>query len=257
MTPGERVAREAEKYVGVRENPLGSNRGNPYPDRWERPWGMGYGWPWCGAFAAAMYKAADVDDQGIGHPATAYMAKRAVQVGAEITRPIPGCYIIWPGKHTGIVIRDLGGNVALTVEGNSSDGVYYRRRAYGPGTGVMFAAPLAVRVGNRPKPADRNYYLEDTAAKPVLRGPWSSRAARERVIAKLPASKRNVRRVRLGKGYAFYEGPRRVYGPWDDRDARDAARKTLEVRLGRTLRPYSRLAPSAAAVAADALGKTV
>lgn len=256
MTPGERVAREAEKYVGVRENPLGSNRGNPYPDRWQRPWGMGYGWPWCGAYAAAMYKDAGVNDQDIGHPSTAVMAERARKVGAVISRPIPGAYIIWPGKHTGIVVRDLGGNVALTVEGNSSDGVYYRRRAYGPGTGVMFAAPLEVRIGNRPKPAARNYYLEDTAAKPVLRGPWRTRAARERVIAKRPASKRNVRRVRVGKGYAFYDGPRRVYGPWDDKAARDDAQRTLEARLGRRLRPYSRLAPTAAAKA-DALGKTV
>jgi hypothetical protein len=204
-----------------------------------------------------MYRACDVDDQGIGHPSTAYMAERARKVGAVIARPIPGAYIIWPGTHTGIVIRDLGGNVALTVEGNSSDGVYYRRRAYGPGTGVMFAAPLAVRTGNRPKPAERNYYLEDTAAKPVLRGPWSTRAARERVIAKRPASKRNVRRVRVGKGYAFYDGPRRVYGPWDSREARNDAQRTLEARLGRRLRPYSRLAPTAAAVAADALGRTV
>jgi hypothetical protein len=218
---------------------------------------MGYGWPWCGAFAAAMYKAVDVDDQGIGHPSTAYMATRARNVGAEVTRPMPGCYIIWPGTHTGIVIRDLGGNVVLTVEGNSSDGVFYRRRAYGPGTGVMFAAPLAVRLGNRPKPAPRNYYLEDTAARPVLRGPWRTRAMRERAIAKLPASKRGVRRVRTGKGYAFYEGPRRVFGPWDSKDARDNAQRTLEARLGRRLRPYSRLAPTAAAVAADALGKTV
>ena len=257
MTPGERVAREAEKYVGVRENPLGSNRGKPYPDAWERPWGMGYGWPWCGAFAAAMYRAAEVNDQGIGHPSTAYMADKANKVNAIISRPIPGAYIIWPGKHTGIVIRDLGGNVALTVEGNSSDGVYYRRRAYGPGTDVMFAAPLEVRVGNRPKPAPRNYYLEDTAAKPVLRGPWRTRAARERVIAKRPANKRNVRRVRVGKGYAFYDGPRRVYGPWDSREARDDAKRILETRLGRRLRPYARLAPTATAVAADALGKTV
>lgn len=257
MTPGERVAREAEKYVGVRESPVGSNRGNPYPDRWQRPWGMGYGWPWCGAFAAAMYKAASVDDQGIGNPGTAAMADKARKVGAVVSRPIPGCYIIWPGTHTGIVVRDLGGNVALTVEGNSSDGVYYRRRAYGPGTGVMFAAPLEVRIGNRPKPAARNYYLEDEAAKPVLRGPWRTRTARERVIAKRPADKRNVRRVKVGKGFAFYDGPRRVYGPWDDKDARDAARVMLEARLGRRLRPYSRLAPSAAAVAADSLGKTV
>ena len=260
MTPGEKVARAAEKFVGVRENPPGSNRGRPYPDAFEKPWNMGYGWPWCGAFASYAYRTAGVDDQGIGHPSTAYMADRARKLGAVISRPIPGAFIIWPGTHTGIVIRDLGGNVALTVEGNTSDSVAYRRRAYGPGTGVMFAAPLEVRVGNRPKPPARDYYLEDPAAKPVLRGPWRTRAARERVINKLPASRRRrVRRVRSAKGYAFYDGPTRVYGPWDSRKARDEAREVLEARLGRKLRPYSRLAPTASPgkVAGEALGKTV
>ena len=115
MTAGERVARAAERYVGVRENPLGSNRGNPYPDRWQAPWGLGYGWPWCGAFAAAMYTTAGVDDQKIAHPSTAEIFARAKRAGAIYPRPIPGAMILWPGKHVGIVVRDLGGGVCLTV----------------------------------------------------------------------------------------------------------------------------------------------
>lgn len=39
MTPGERVARQAAKYLGVSEVPPGSNRG-PDVDRWQRPWGI-------------------------------------------------------------------------------------------------------------------------------------------------------------------------------------------------------------------------
>lgn len=257
MTPGEKVARAAEKFVGVRENPPGSNRGRPYPDAFEKPWNMGYGWPWCGAFTAYAYRTAGVEDQGIGHPSTAYMADRARKLGAVISRPIPGAFIIWPGTHTGIVIRDLGGNVCLTVEGNTSDSVAYRRRAYGPGTGVMFAAPLEVRVGNRPKPPARDFYLEDPGARPKFYGPWRTRQARERAIAKLK-NKANVRRVRVKGKYGFEQGTPRVYGPWDSKIARDTARKTLEARLGRHLRPYSRLAPTATAkVKADALGRTV
>ena len=53
MTVGEKAAARAARYLGVTESPEGSNRGSDV-DRWQRPWGMGYGWPWCGAFASAM-----------------------------------------------------------------------------------------------------------------------------------------------------------------------------------------------------------
>lgn len=255
-SPGERVATTAERYVGVRENPLGSNRGNPYPDRWQRPWGLGYGWPWCGAFAAAMYTTAGVDDEKIAHPSTAEIYRRAKSARAIITRPIPGAMILWPGKHVGIVVRDLGGGVCLTVEGNSGDSVAYRRRAYGPGSGVVFVAPREVRVNDVPASPRRDYYLEDVAASPILRGPWRLRNSRERVIARLPADRRSrVRRVRADKGFAFYDGPRRVYGPWASKASRDNAQRVLEDRLGRRLRPYSRLSKTSAPKA-ESIGKT-
>jgi len=256
MTAGERVARAAERYVGVRENPLGSNRGNPYPDRWQSPWGLGYGWPWCGAFAAAMYTTAEVDDQQIAHPSTAEIYSRAKRLGAIYPKPIPGAMILWPGKHVGIVVRDLGGGVCLTVEGNTSDSVAYRRRAYGPGSGVFFVAPREVRVGYVPTSPRRDYYLEDVGAKPVLRGPWKIRSWRERIISRLPADRRSrVRRVRWKGGFAFYDGPTRVYGPWSSKASRDRAQKILEDRIGRRLRPYSRLRKTAAPKA-ESLGKT-
>jgi hypothetical protein len=246
MTAGEKVASHAEKYVGVQENPLGSNRGTPYPNAWEKPWGMGYGWPWCGAFAAAMYSEISVDDDGIGSPSTAVMYERAKARGAIVKRPVPGAFILWPGVHVGIVVRDLGNGICLSVEGNSGDGVRYRRRAYAD---AVLVAPKAVRDYTPVQPA-RRYYLEDTAAKPSLVGPWRSREARERAIKNF----KNVRRVRVGKKYAAYIGPRRVYGPWGDEASRNAARKTLEARLGRKMRPYSRAIQTVPAGAED-MGK--
>jgi hypothetical protein len=63
--------------------------------------------------------------------------------------------------------------------------------------------------------------------------------------------------VRTAKGYAFYEGPRRVYGPWASKADRDAAAAALANRLGRTVRRYSQaVAKAPGIIAPDALGKT-
>lgn len=247
MTAGEQVATRAERYVGVEENPLGSNRGNPYPDAWERPWGMGYGWPWCGAFAAAMFRECNVSDDGIGNPSTAVMYERAKARGAIVSRPVPGAYILWPGKHVGIVVRDIGGGIALTVEGNSGDGVRYRRRAYAD---AVLVAPKSVR-DYKPAPPARRYYLDDPGARPRLVGPWRTLAAREKALRKVQG---HIRRVRVGKKFAAYVGVPSVYGPWGDAASRDAARKVLEARLGRKLRPYSR-AIETVPTGADDMGK--
>lgn len=253
MTPGQKVAEAAEKYIGVVENPMGSNRGKPYPEGWQRPWGMGVGWPWCAAYADAMYKEAGVSDDGIGHPSTAVMYQRAkAKPGSIVSKPIPGAYILWPGTHVGIVIRDLGNGVCLTAEGNSGDGVRYRRRAYGPGTGVVLVAPTAIRVGHKPTAPERDYYLADPAAKPRVVGPWRTVAAREKRIKNIPGFVRRFRRG--GKFYAEVGSPK-TYGPWETKAQRNRAQKILEDRLGRRLRPYSRPSKGAAAKA-EGLGKT-
>lgn len=252
-----RVLDTARKYVGVREKPLGSNTDGGGPiDRWQKAWGLRRV-PWCGCFADGVYREAGVDDDGIAHPSTQSMYDRARALGAVVDRPYPGCFFVYPGTHTGIVVRDLGGGVVETIEGNTSDSVAYRRRAYGPGTGLYFLAPRAIRVGVKPEPPARLYYVEDPSAKPVLRGPWRSKKARDRALARLPKARRaRARAVRVGPGkYGFLEGARRLYGPWDSKDARDDAHKTLEARLGRNLRRVSK--PARSSAKADALGKTV
>jgi len=269
MTAGEKTARRAASYLGVTEQPLGSNRG-PDVERWQRPWGMGTGWPWCGAYAAAMVaygitgredaiRDERVGDPPIGHPSTAVMYERAKAQGAIIGAPLPGAYILWPGTHVGVCAdysRD--GRTVVTYEGNSADGCRQRVREWGPRSGVVLCAPPAIRR-QPPAPAPaRRYYIEDPAAVPVFRGPWRTKAARDRVIAGLPAARRDrARRVRTAKGFGFYEGPRRVYGPWASKADRDAAAVALANRLGRTVRRYSQaVAKAPGIIAPDALGKT-
>ena len=271
MSAGQRAADRGARYIGVTEQPpgSGSNRGLDI-DRWARPWGMGYGWPWCGAYAAAMVawgitgREDAVQDPRmgtppIGHPSTAVMAQRARAQGAVIPHPVPGAYIIWPGTHTG-VCADFSpdGRHVVTLEGNAADSVARRTRAYGPGTGIIFAAPPAIRAGARPT-AGRRYYVEDTgAAKRTRRyGPWATKAMRERAITRLPAADRaRVRRIRIGNRYAFEVGPRRVYGPWADPAARDGAAKAIANTLGRPVRRFSLPPVKRAGLKADDLGKT-
>jgi hypothetical protein len=102
----------------------------------------------------------------------------------------------------------------------------------------------------------RAYYLEDPAVKPKLYGPWRTKAQREKVIAGLsPIARKAARRVRIRGRYGFTLG-RRVYGPWVDAASRDAARKVLERRLGRTLRPYSVVRKTTTTPKAESLGET-
>jgi hypothetical protein len=269
MTAGERTARRAASYVGVKERPLGSNRG-PEVERWQAPWGIGTGWPWCGAFAAAMAawgitgREADVHDQRlgtppIGHPSTAYMAQRARDQHAVIPHPVPGAFLIWPGTHVAVCADySPDGRHVVTYEGNSGDAVAQRVRAYGKGTGTIIAAPREIRITGKPAPG-RRYYVEDVAAARLTKryGPWRTKAMRERVIAGLlKATRDRVRRIRVGNRYAFEVGPRRVYGPWADSSARDNAAKILANRLGRPVRRYSLPPVKGARLSADALGKT-
>ena len=270
MTAGQRAAERATKYVGTSEQPPGSNRG-PQVSRWQEPWGMGTGWPWCGAFAAAMTaygitgRESDVHDPRlgnppIGHPSTAVMAQRAKDQGAIVKNPLPGSFLIWPGRHVEVCADySPDGKHVVTVGGNTGDAVRRQVRAYGPGTGTIIAAPPAIRAGSTDAPrGGRRYYVEDVGAKKRTKsyGPWRVKAWRERAISRLPAATQaRVRRVRVGRKFSFEIGPRRVYGPWATPAMRDNAAKLLANRLGRPVRRFS-LPPAKTSVKASALGKT-
>ena len=262
MTPGERVVHVAGKYLAVHENPWGSNLGRPQPEGWQSAFGM-RGVPWCACAVAGWYSEAGVDMQGIGSPSTQAMADRAKAVGAVVARPAPGVIGVYPGVHTFIVSHVVSANATrtagliATIEGNHGDAVGTAVRSYGPGTGLMLIAPKELRE----QPAavsspERLYYIENLEAKPVLFGPWRSKAARDRRLAKLPAARRKAARpFHNARGYGWLEGPRKLYGPWHTAAARNAALISLAKRLPhQPLRAMSKPAP--VNVRADGMGKT-
>ncbi len=248
MTPNQRVVATAARYIGVRENPMGSNRGLVI-DKWERYWGM-QGEPWCGMACSAWLREADVTD--VSHPATAVICSKGREKGWVTETPVPGALIVWCGTHVGMLVSEVSPGVWNTIEGNTSDSVARRVRS-------LAGATLVVSPELRhAKPSqERVYFLEDPGVTPRLYGPWRTRQARERAISRLSSDKRAIaRRVRVKGKYAFELG-RKVYGPWLDEQGRDEAKGVLERRLGRQLRPFSRVRQSAGTAGApEALGKT-
>lgn len=249
MTPNERVVATAARYIGVRENPMGSNRG-PIIDRWSRYWNM-LGVPWCGIACSAWLREAGVTD--VSHPSTWIIVKQAREKGWTTNRPVPGALVVWPesgGRHVEMLVEEVSPGVWHCIGGNVSHQVKRTVRALTDCTLVV--SPELRHAKPR---ARRAFYLEDVAVRPAYYGPWRTKAMRDRAIARLtPANRRLARRVRDGKGYGFTIG-RRVYGPWLDEDGRNAAQRVLEQRLGRTLRRFSRGRPAAAPAVAEELGE--
>lgn len=255
MTKNAQVVDLAVRDIGIEERPLGSNSDGGGPiDKLQHPWSMGAGTrigpqPWCAMWVAKIWKQAGVSRDACS-PSTAVMVAVARRLG-WLGEPTPGAAITWPGTHTGLLVAPAGGGLWHTIEGNTGDGVRRRVRSL-QGAVVIVPPELAGGAGLPP----RLLYLEDVKAVPRFYGPWRSRGNRERVISKLPAGQRQrARRVRDRRGYGFWVGPRRVYGPWHTTEARDNAQAVLENRLGRRLRRFTKPTPVSAG-AAEALGKT-
>lgn len=247
MTANQRVVATAARYVGVRESG-GANRG-PLIDKWERYWSM-IGQPWCGMFASAVLREAGVTD--VSHPATAIICSRGREKGWVTNQPVPGALIVWCGTHVGILVSEVSPGVWNTIEGNTSDMVARRVRSLAGATLVV-----APELRHAQPSIVREFYLEDQKVTPKLYGPWRTKSGREKAIKSLSAAnQRLARRVRVGGKYGFTIG-RRVYGPWLDKDGRDKAALVLERRLGRQLRPFSRVRTTTGVSAApQALGNT-
>ena len=252
MTANQRVVATAARYVGVREKPPGSNDdAGGWITKIERYWSMRYQ-PWCGMACSAWLREAGVTD--VSHPATSVICSRGREEGWVTNTPVPGALIVWCGTHVEMLVSPAtpDGSVWNTIGGNTSDSVARRVRSLAGATLVVspelrHAQPSIVR----------EFYLEDPRVTPKLYGPWRTKAGREKAIKSLsPANQRLARRVRVGGKYGFTIG-RRVYGPWLDKDGRDKAALVLERRLGRQLRPFSRVRTTTGVSAApQALGNT-
>lgn len=134
----------AKRYIGVKENPAGSNsdRGTgrtgtgPLIDRWCHAANGQYGYPWCAAFLCAMFAAAGRPIGDFRRASVGFLEHWSGQRGWLVTRPLRGdliCYRFdrddW-ADHVGIIDRVLAvrwkgrafTGLVRTVEGNTSAG---------------------------------------------------------------------------------------------------------------------------------------
>ena len=139
--PGLRALARARRFVGLAEDPPGSNR-TPFGR-----WFGADGEPWCAIFLSYCFKVGagivlcgGVEGPGVTPRGCAYvptLARWLRDTGQWVEAgPKPGDIAIfdWDGgepDHAGIVERDLGGGRFTTIEGNSGDRVARRER--GPG----------------------------------------------------------------------------------------------------------------------------
>lgn len=143
----------AAKYIGVAENPPGSNRGHPYPSLWEEHFALD-GVPWCGCFAGSVILAAGGH---VGHRVTycPYIEADArsktngfeTWVDNHQDGVGPGWLVLYCWDRSGVpehvgIVESIQSDHLVAIEGNTSgtnasDGgmVARMRRDYGPTVG--------------------------------------------------------------------------------------------------------------------------
>lgn len=267
MTNGQKIVAEALRYVGVVENPLGSNRGSTPINECQAMYGMGPGTqlgpqPWCACFCGFCFAKAGVSHDGVIHPHTGIMCQRADAKGGlgppEGLVP-PGALAIRCGTHVEIVVADRGNGLLDCVGGNVDQGVRrtVRRRA-----DLRIIVPPDILEG-QPEEV-RVYWFEDPGLRPARRGGWATKDEREAKIRTLTdEERRRVRRINVGgpAPYAFEilrpGNPTWQFGSWRRKEARDRVMRRREARTGRGMRPRSRLiTPPPAGVVATGGGVT-
>jgi hypothetical protein len=135
---GRKIAEVAARYVGVEEQPRGSNRG-AYIDAFLRFVGLPPGNPWCTAFVSfAVHKAAEELGTTTDFPKTGWtptlfswaQRQNRLITSAEINtgvKPQEGWIALFyfPAlgrvAHSGIVVKRLPLGAVVTIEGNTND----------------------------------------------------------------------------------------------------------------------------------------
>jgi hypothetical protein len=126
----EGIVRWCNKYVGVKEHPPGSNRGEPHPSDWERRVYGGTGVPWCACFAVCSAWDAGIKGSGTASvQLNVNLARRGQGIYRGYTtdprrvRPGDHCAVISTSTHTEVVVDApymcIGGN---TGPSNVSNG---------------------------------------------------------------------------------------------------------------------------------------
>jgi len=132
-----------EKYLGVSENPSGSNKGQPQPSKWqERVYGDD-GVPWCACFAVCS-----AWDNGVAGSGTAgvYNNRQLAKQGSGIYRGYTtdpskvhaGDHAFIGSDHTGVIydaetMTTIEGNTSPGSEGSQYNGGCVAKRDRGPG----------------------------------------------------------------------------------------------------------------------------
>lgn len=266
MTYGERAARVAlaELARGVVETPTGSNTSVRIRDYQAATTLGGTGWPWCSAFVVWCWKTSETPLGPI--PATAstwVLADAARKSGNVLDRPRVGAAWCIPGTHVELIVEVISvsgapggvGSIVRCVGGNVDNAVRSRVRRVGD-SGSIVLAPPAIRT-EKDAPAPRRYYIERVHAPPRrVVGPWRTKAARERALARLPErERRRARRIRVRGKYAAEIGAPRILGPWADPDSRARVARALTAK-GERVRSFSRPAVRRGSAVVDELGQT-
>jgi hypothetical protein len=109
------------KYVGVKENPPGSNRGEPHPNDWQRRVFGGTGVPWCACFSVCSAWDAGIKGSGTASvQLNVNLARKGQGIYRGYTtdpkrvRPGDHCAVISTSTHTEVVVDGpydcIGGN---------------------------------------------------------------------------------------------------------------------------------------------------
>lgn len=231
-----RVTTTAAREIGVHEVPWGSNTG-PRVRQYQAATVLGgTGWPWCNAFTEWVYKAAEVDDDGLNNPATAITAARAHQKGAVVSYPVAGGMLCWPGRHIALIERVYSRTAVGTIGGNESDSV---RRATRSTAGAIVIAPRAIRqAAVAPPEPTRIYGFTDPKGRVLLPGAWRSRAFAANARRRLGTlGKRATLTKRRGRWRILMPAEYR----YTTRPARDTDMALRAAQTGRRMRPMSRL----------------
>lgn len=136
------IVKWCKSYVGVKEHPAGSNRGEPQPSGWERRVFGGVGVPWCACFSVCSAWDAGISGSGT---ASVQLNVNLARMGRGIyrgyttdprrVRPGDHCAVISTSTHTEVVVGPtaydtVGGNTSSGPGGSQSNGggVFARNR---------------------------------------------------------------------------------------------------------------------------------
>jgi hypothetical protein len=122
----DQICKWLDSFVGVAENPKGSNKGSPQPSTWQRRVYGSDGVPWCACFSVCSAWDAGISGSGT---ASVYQNVQLAKQGQGIykgwtsdpSKVRPGDHMFIGSDHTGVARGTLQANgQILGVEGNTS-----------------------------------------------------------------------------------------------------------------------------------------